>query len=263
MANLIVRIGVTLGAVLCLLMIGAIAVGTSFDRDPDSIMAHNSCALPCAFGVTPGVTDRDTAQETYGRLAVRDPLFLTARRYSYTLRLDAPSSPSRVSAVSPSRSVESVVAGRDTPAGLNEVVLALLFFQSAEGGRIEAVSLYTLSQQQQFWRLGDLMRARGVPDSVIVAYEMVAPDPGNLDSTERCDPLSPGLPSAPALLLVYDDDTLAQVNPSPRLSPDMEITRLAVTANIDATLNSLLAGYFPCTHVTPWRGFAPYRAYLP
>ncbi len=224
---------------LCLLALGGAAgLGAVFDRPPDSVMGRNPCRLPCAFGVTPGISSRADAEQTYGGMAIRSPLFLTARRYSYTLNIGGMDDAGEVVAVSPSLSVAAANAARLPPSvGLNEAVLALLFFDQASGGGIESVSLFTVDDAQQFWRLGDLLAEAGAPDRVAAACGTVGE----------------------VLLLIYDAGIVAQIAYAPRLTPEMEVARLSVTVDADAWVEALGTRF--CTARDRWIGFVPYAAY--
>lgn len=203
------------------LLAASAVLGIAAGHKPDSVMAGNSCELPCAFGVTPGLTDRVTAEQTYQRLAVKPASFLTALQYAFTLRL---------------QTEHDAVSTNDS--GLT---LALVQFQQATGGNVRAVRLYEMSSSAssaQLWQLGELLLKGKHPDRVFAS----------------CDAADP------KILLVFGDDTIAEVDTSGRLTPDVEISRLAVTADMDATLAPLLAS-FACTNETNWQGFASYWRY--
>jgi hypothetical protein len=56
-------------ALCCLLTVGVMMANRHLPaRNDRSLMTINSCALPCVFGVTPGVTRRDHLPETFARI---------------------------------------------------------------------------------------------------------------------------------------------------------------------------------------------------
>lgn len=204
-----------IGFAACLIAISA-GAGAILGTAPDSVMAKNTCQLPCAFGVVPGITERETAEELYQQIAVKPASFMTAVQDSYTLRIA-------------DQNIPEVTAG---------MALAMVQFQRPLGGYVRAVRLYEMSPEDEFLSLGELLVTRSVPETVYAS----------------CDN------GGAKLLLVFGNDTIAQVNPTSRLSPEMEITRLAVTSDLENTLTSLLAS-FPCPTQSEWRGFAAYWVY--
>ncbi|MBL8131228.1 MAG: hypothetical protein JNL42_05180, partial [Anaerolineae bacterium] len=197
------------------------------DAEPESIMAHSNCDLPCAFGVTPGVTDRQSAEDTYHRLAIKPASFLTALQSSFTLR------------VTDAAAASEAQSAPDGQAGSEEgLALALVLFQQPQGGSVRAVRLFEMSPALQLWRLGDLMAQAETPDRVFASCDAAAPN----------------------LLLIFGGDTIAEVIPGGRLSPYSEVSRIAVTADLDVTLRAMQAS-FACSVESSWRGSAAYWVY--
>lgn len=205
----------------------AMGLGGLLDARSESIMVYNNCDLPCAFGVTPGVTDRQTAEDTYHQIAVKPASFLTALQSSFTLRIAPADKPAAVQRVIDDQA--------ETAEGL---ALALVLFQQPQGGSVRAVRLFEMSPVIQLWRLGDLMAQSGTPEHVYASCE----------------------PAAPNLLLIFGGDTIAEVIPGGRLSPYSEVSRIAVTADLDVTLTVMLAS-FACSVESPWQGSAAYWVY--
>lgn len=198
-------------------LIVSLGAGLLLGHGAESVMANNNCELPCAFGVTPGVTDRATAEQTYQRIAAKPASFLTQLQYSFSLRV---------------MNVENA-----SSSGSDGLALALVQFQKPIGGDVRAVRLYEMSLQ--LWQLGDLLLTEEQPDRVFAS----------------CDA------AHPKMLLTIGDDTIAEVSPTERLTPEMEINRIALTADMETTLVPLLAS-FNCFTETTWQGFAPFWRYL-
>ncbi|MBK8021723.1 MAG: hypothetical protein IPK19_09900 [Chloroflexi bacterium] len=237
MASSLGRVAVLLTAGALVLMLLFMGAGTLALGDPDLIMAQNNCDLPCAFGVTPGLTDRQTAESTYQQMAVKPASFLTATHFSYTLRIGTHTADAAGMAAS----------SADTDA--DPLALALVRFQQTPTLGVRSVGIYEMPPAR-LWRVGDLLLKMPPPSRVFASCEA-----GNS-----------------RLLLVFGQDIIAEIAPEkqtyafsgetviPRLTPDMKINRLAVTADLEFTLNDLLAST-SCAVESPWRGFAAYWSY--
>ncbi len=130
------------------LIVSVLVLGNLLAVPVPSVMAANACDLPCVFGVTPGVTNRDDAITLYEAIASQPSSFLTQLERSFTIGTDAPN------------------------AGFT---IALVRFERPVGGAVLAVRLYEMSSSIQLGTVGDLLLEKQEPTRVYSTCERDAP----------------------------------------------------------------------------------------
>lgn len=132
------NLSVRLAALACLVA-GAVVFAARGAAAPSasSLLTRNTCALPCVFGITPGVTSRDQAMRTFERSALSFAL----------LRESQPSSILR----------ESDAA---------RTMMMRISFGSQTGATVRSVQLYEMSAALNLGSISDFLLAGYRPTRV-------------------------------------------------------------------------------------------------
>ncbi len=138
MLALLSRRVLTLYALICLLLSVTLLIGTTIPIPPHtSLFSKSICALPCVYRLTPGVSTRDQARQTFTPSALSLSL-INEDQPAYILRQTADSS-----------------------------LLADIDFGSATSQTVRSVELFPLSATFALGTLSDFMLAGYLPSRVL------------------------------------------------------------------------------------------------
>ncbi len=138
MLALLSRRLLTVYALMCALLGAALVIGATIPIAPHtSIFSKSICALPCVYGLTPGVSTRDQARQTFAPSALSLSL-INADQPSYVLR----------------------------QADDSHSMLAMIDFGSATSTIVRSVQLYPMSAAFDLGTLSDFLLAGYAPKQV-------------------------------------------------------------------------------------------------
>ena len=113
-----------------------------------SIMAQNSCPLPCVFGITPGQTRRDEVEAKIENIVLQQRDFGVSPGGNFIFRL---------------------LDGR------NQALFGIVRFDEFEPNLVSSIGVAMWGVHSQVWRLGDVLAAGLQPHRVFRSCDSIVP----------------------------------------------------------------------------------------